>query len=114
MEHASDIVLDRAAALARLGFEEELFDELVQSLIERSRAMLDEIGEALQTGDASRVETLSHSIKGAAATLEANALASSAHRLEMLARAEDLAEAGAAWRALTAAVEDLAAATSGS
>ena len=110
MEHESTIVLDRAAALERLGFEKEIFDELVQSLVERSRSMVVEIGEALAQGDAGRVETLSHSIKGAAATLEANALALAAQRLEMLARRSDLAEGRVAWIRLSGALDELAAA----
>ena len=111
VQQVPPIVLDRAAALARLGFEDELFDELVQSLVERSGPMLADLRQAVERGDANQIEVLSHSIKGAAATLEANAVASAAHRLEMLARAGDLGEARVACRELQAAVDDLAAAT---
>lgn len=110
MQQVSPIVLDRAAAIARLGFEDELFDELVQSLVERSRPMLADLYEALERGDANQVEVLSHSIKGAAATLEANAVAAVAHRLEMLARSGELSQAGSACRDLQVALDDLAAA----
>lgn len=109
VQQVSPIVLDRAAAMARLGFEDELFDELVQSLVERAGSMLADLDEALNRGDANRVEVLSHSIKGAAATLEANGLATSAHRLEMLARFGELVDARVAWQELQAALVELAA-----
>lgn len=102
-------VLDRAAALDRLGFEDELLDELLQSLIARTQPMLVEIGAALERGDLRRVEALAHSIKGAAATLEATGVATSAAALEAAARtaerevvAEGVGDLSAALTALIA------------
>jgi len=108
VEQAPANVLDRAAALERLGFEKELFEELVQSLVDRSRTMLAEIDAALAGGDTVPVEALCHSIKGAAATLEANALAAAAHRLELLAHSGDLVGAREASHELVAALDALA------
>jgi HPt (histidine-containing phosphotransfer) domain-containing protein len=102
-------VLDRAAALDRLGFEDELLDELLQSLIARTEPMLLEIGAALEQGDLRRVEALAHSIKGAAATLEATGLAASAAALEAAARTVDPQPLAEAVRHLSSALAALVA-----
>ena len=102
-------VLDRAAARDRLGFEEELLDELLQSLIARTAPMLEEIGAALTAGDLHRAEALAHSIKGAAATLEAIGLAASAAALEVKARSGDPASVAEGLRHLSEALAALVA-----
>jgi polar amino acid transport system substrate-binding protein len=107
MDTRIPVVLDRAAALDRLGFEEELFDELIGSLIERCDPTLKEMAAALRRGDTKSVEQHAHSLKGAAAMLEANAFALAAQELELAARSGSV-EAG--WRALeelSAAFADL-------
>ena len=101
-------ILDRAAAIDRLGFEEELLEEFAQSLLQRSRGMLADIVVALERGDFAKVKALSHSVKGAAATLEANALAAAARRLEDLARDGELVQCRGAFWDLAAAVDELA------
>lgn len=94
----------------RLGLEAELLQEFVVSLVERSRGMVADIAEALAAGDLSRAEGLAHSIKGAAATFEANELAETARRFEALAREGSRSACEPVWRELSAAVEQLAAA----
>jgi HPt (histidine-containing phosphotransfer) domain-containing protein len=110
LEQMTCSVLDRAAAMDRLGLEEELLDEFIHSLVERSRGMVGEMRQALADADLKRTEELSHSIKGAAATFEANSLAEAARRMEALARAGDLAGCNRSWADLALAVDQLAAA----
>jgi len=102
-------VLDRAAACDRLGLEEDLIDELAHSLLERSRETLAEIAAALQSGQFHRAEDGAHSIKGSAATLEANDLAAAAQRLELLARSKVFDQCQDAWQELNVALDKLAA-----
>ncbi|MGC8490741.1 MAG: response regulator [Syntrophobacteraceae bacterium] len=79
-------VIDVNAALERLGGDEELFSSLVFNLVEMCRKELPKIRTALQNQNFTRVGFLAHSLKGAAATLGANALEESAGKLELAIR----------------------------
>lgn len=79
-------VVDVNVALERLGGDEELFSSLVFNLVEMCRKELPKIRTALENENFTEVGFLAHSLKGAAATLGANALQESAGKLELAIR----------------------------
>lgn len=73
-------------ALVRLGGDWELYRELLDMLLEDAPEQVREMREAIGRGDAKRLELAAHSLKGAAANLEAGPLRDTALWLETLAR----------------------------
>jgi PAS domain S-box-containing protein len=77
---------DAAAALARLGGDEELLAELVESFLERETADREALQAALAAGDWSRLSATAHAIRGAAMAIGADGLAAVASKAEAAAR----------------------------
>lgn len=100
--------IDRAAALARLGGDAELLEELLQLMLEQSRELVRTMGEALARGDAAAVRLAAHTIRGSAANLDAEPLRAAAERLEERARAGELGDGAALCAAVAAELERLA------
>lgn len=101
---------DRAAALARLGGDEELFAELAELFRDEGPRVASEIREALAAGDAVGVRRSAHSLKGSAGYVGGTATASAAGRLETAGEARDLASAAAILSELEPELERLLAA----
>jgi HPt (histidine-containing phosphotransfer) domain-containing protein len=97
--------LDRA--LARVGGDRELYFELLDMLFGDAAGQIGELREAIGGGDAKRMEQTAHSLKGAAANLEAGPLRDMALWLETLGREERLASAEGALSELEAELERL-------
>lgn len=83
--------LDRA--LARVGGDREVYHELLGMLFEDAAGQIGDMREAIDRGDARRVEQTAHSLRGAAASLEAGPLRDTALWLETLGREDRLANA---------------------
>jgi len=97
--------LDRA--LARVGGDRELYCELLDMLFEDAPGQVADMREAINGGDAKRVEQTAHSLKGAAANLEAGPLRDVALWLETLGRDERLNSAQGVLAELEAELERL-------
>jgi len=90
---ASSAILDRAAALERLGGDETMFDEFLGLLLEEAKSDVAQIAGAIEQGDASSLERLAHSLKGGAANLGADRVRDVAYRLETIGRGGNLSDA---------------------
>lgn len=91
---------DRAAALARLGNNETVFQALKETYFQECPLMLLAIREALRAGDAASIHRTAHTLKGMLATFSAQPAGAAARRLEEAAAAADVAR-------LTPALGDL-------
>lgn len=117
MESESDVtgttgapVLDRAGAMERVGGDAALLDELYDMLLEQIAAGLAEMAQAVELGQARRLERTAHSLKGAAASLGAERFRQCAGELEQIGRSGDLAPAAEALVRLAAEEQALQAA----
>ncbi len=95
-------VIDKAAALARVDGDREFLAQLVDVFMGDATARLAGVRAALARHDCAALERAAHSLKGAASSIGATAVAQTAERLEALARAGDLAHAGPVCAALEA------------
>ena len=100
MDSCSDEpLLDMAviAMLKELGGadEPELFEELVELFIEDSRHHLEELAEALRSGDSARLERTAHTLKSSSANIGARSLSRLCGQIEQLGRACRPCEAAA-------------------
>lgn len=69
-----------------MGLDPEQYRELLRMFIENSRREISEIKEALRDNDLNRVETLVHSLKGAAVNLELDQIAAAGDALRDMIR----------------------------
>ena len=83
-------VVDLNEALARLGGDRKFYRELLDMLLQDAPQQLRDMSEALERADAKRIEQVAHSLKGAAASLEAGPVRDTAQRLETLGREANL------------------------
>ncbi len=79
---------------ARLDGNDDLMAELAQLFLDDAPRLIQAIHEAVASGDAARLESAAHALKGSASTLGANGLTSFARKLEMQARAMRLEGSG--------------------
>ena len=86
-------ILDRPAALERLGGDEDMLEEFLNLLLEQSDGDLPSMSQAIDAGRADDVEHIAHSLKGAAASLSAERVREVAFNLEKMGRAGDLSQA---------------------
>jgi len=85
------------AMLKELGGAEEpeLFEELVELFIKDSRHHLEELEEALRSGDSERLERTAHTLKSSSANIGARSLSRLCAQIEQLGRACRACEAAA-------------------
>jgi two-component system sensor histidine kinase/response regulator len=81
---------DLAAALKRLGGQEERLHRLLRGFLRDFSATPAKLAEALEAGNAEEVTALAHTAKGAASYLDAREFCDIAGRLEEVARKTDL------------------------
>lgn len=79
----SDGLIDRAAALMRLGQDEALYEKLLQRFVAREADAAERLQAALAQGDAAEARRIVHNLKGLAGNMGADRLAQACHRLEM-------------------------------
>jgi two-component system sensor histidine kinase/response regulator len=101
----SPVVIDRAAALERVGGDKELLHELTEVFLQDCPRMVEEVIEGLCDVDPVKVKRGAHSIKGAVGILGGKAAFEAALRLETMARLGDLSKADVAWQELREALE---------
>ena len=85
-------VLDREAALSRVGGDGELLHEIAQIFLEDYPRSLAELREAARLGDARGVERTAHGLKGSAANFGARPVVDAAFALEKMGHEQDLAD----------------------
>ncbi len=89
---ASDVVFDHAVALSRVGGDAELLKEIAILFLEDYPKSLRELHEAVDTGDARRVERTAHGLKGSVSNFGSQPAVDAAGELETLGRSQKLAE----------------------
>lgn len=100
-------VLDRAAALRRLGGDETLLKELAQIFIDDVPGLLQELSAALDDHSSEAAERIAHSIKGLAANFGAEDCVSRAQAIETSSGIPDLNAAASRLPGLRAAVSQV-------
>ncbi len=99
----------RAAALERLGGDEELLDTLVQVFLKDMPATIGKLKSALDARDCKAAVLHAHSLKGASANMEAGELRSLAAEAEQAAKAGDMKVVSGLMPLLDKAASDFAA-----
>jgi len=82
---------NKAEALARIGGDEQLLEELCQIFLQESPKLLEALRLAISGSDFDRVTRTAHSLKGEASYLGASRASQAARRLEQLAQEKNLA-----------------------
>jgi HPt (histidine-containing phosphotransfer) domain-containing protein len=100
-------VFNYERALARLGGDGSLFDEIAQLFLEDSPHLIAEARSGLAEGDIKLVERSAHSLQGLSANFEAEGLSRAANIVEQHCRCRDLQSAGACFAAMERELERL-------
>jgi CheY-like chemotaxis protein len=106
----ANTAFDRAAALARVGNDAAVLDELTRLFVDDSARTVERMREALRRGDAKELRDAAHALRGSAAYVGAGLVAAAAHRLETMADAGDVSAASEALRDLERLLADFRAA----
>jgi PAS domain S-box-containing protein len=106
-------VFGRAAALGRLGGDEEIFGLVLQQFLGTLHEWMPRVRQALEAGDAVTARRHLHTLAGSAATVGADRLHQEARRLEHQAEAGDLVGVADALAALEMQLNAFVDATSG-
>jgi two-component system, sensor histidine kinase and response regulator len=93
--------------IATAGLDAALVGDLIDSLLERTPAYLDEIAAALDGGDSIRVDRAAHTLKGMVGNLHLAALVELSDRLRLAAKANDVAAARLALAGLRQAYAEI-------
>jgi HPt (histidine-containing phosphotransfer) domain-containing protein len=99
--------------VARLGEDDELFQELLSAFAVQTRQQLDALAKALASKDMTAIACLAHALKGASAMMAAPVMRHDASRLEAAVEHGDQEEAAVVVTGLLRAFEDFQDATSG-
>ncbi|MFL6210577.1 MAG: response regulator [Pyrinomonadaceae bacterium] len=105
---AVESIFDAAAALARVGGDEELLREIAELFLSDCPRLMSHIREAVVRGDAEALDFAAHSLKGAAGNFYAQAAVEAAQRLETLGGQGDLRAADETLAATEVEIERLA------
>lgn len=90
------LLVDRPAALERVGGDEGLLREIAGLFIEEYPEILEAIERAAGAGDARALERAAHNLKGSASNFGAQPVTDAALRLERMGRAGNLSGAAGA------------------
>jgi HPt (histidine-containing phosphotransfer) domain-containing protein len=97
--HADEPVLDhKMLASLRQGQspdEPDIVTELIEIFLAETPPLLDQIREAIETGNAPKLRHAAHTLKGSSTSLGAKALAARCYELEKIGRAGSVNGAGA-------------------
>jgi two-component system, sensor histidine kinase and response regulator len=85
-------IFDRDGLLERIGGDLDFLQIFVVKYLDSTADLMARLGEAIEGGDGGAIHLQSHSIKGAAASIGAEAMRSIAAEMEALAKAGELAE----------------------
>ena len=76
-------VFDRLALLERVGGDKDLLNEIIAMFIEDIPVQLEELKQGIKENDAAVIRGQGHKIKGASATVGAEAMRQAAHEIEL-------------------------------
>ncbi len=99
--------LDRDLALSRVGGDLDLLKEIAMLFVQDYPKVLQELHQAIASGDAQTVERTAHGLKGSVATFGARAAMEAARTIENLGRARELASLDPVLDRLEVALEAL-------
>ncbi len=97
-------VLDLQLALARVGGDKQLLREIAVLFIEECPRAVAEIRAAVASGDAAKLETTAHALKGSVANFAARDAVAAAFDLEQMGRANEMSQAEGMLRKLESAL----------
>ncbi len=100
-------LFDRGATLALVGDDPALAREIAALFLESSPALLEELRQAIEGGDAHTAERTAHALKGSASNFFAKRTVEAALALEQLAAGGGLAGADDGFRKLSAEIASL-------
>lgn len=103
----ADMLLDRSAALERIGGDEELLREIAGLFLAEYPALMQDIRIALERGDPEALERGAHRLKGSVANFESRPAVEAALRLEAMGRIRNLDRAPSALTELEAVLRAL-------
>ncbi len=103
----TEIVFDKEVALSRVGGDVELLKEIAVLFLDDYPKSLNELREAVQAGDARRVERSAHGLKGSVSNFGAAPAVNAALQLETMGRAQKLVEVEQVLRTLELALAAL-------
>lgn len=86
-------VFNEAEGLARMGYDRELFRELMQMILDVLPESLQELDAALGQKDQARLHRVAHNLKGHLSTVGSGSVVEAANRLDAEARSGDLEKA---------------------
>jgi len=86
-------IFNKNALLERVDGDEELAQGLLSIFLEHTPLQIADLHEALEAGDASRLQGQAHSLKGAAASISAEVLKEVTGDLEQAGKTGELAQA---------------------
>ena len=102
--HTEATALNREAALARMGGDQELLHEIALLFLEEYPSALQNLRKAVETRDSLVIEHTAHTLKGSVLNFGAEAAAEAASRLEILGRTRKTVEFPGALETLEAAM----------
>jgi HPt (histidine-containing phosphotransfer) domain-containing protein len=100
-------VFDKEVALSRVGGDAELLKEIAVLFLEDYPRSLADLHEAVNAGDAKRVERAAHGLKGAVSNFGAISAVEAALKLETLGRAREMADVAQVLQSLEQALAAL-------
>lgn len=103
----SGALFDKSVALSRVGGDAELLKEIAVLFLDDYPKSLSELREAIQSGDAKRVERTAHGLKGSVSNFGALPAVDAALQLENMGRTEKLVEVEQVLRSLELALAAL-------
>ena len=95
---------DRDAALQSVDGDCELLVEMAGLFLQDSAMLLDDIGQAIQAGDAAGLHRSAHTLKGSVANFAAEEAYQTALQLEQIGKSGDLTAAPSRYAALVEAI----------
>jgi two-component system sensor histidine kinase/response regulator len=89
---SSEVLFDKNVALSRVGGDIELLREIAVLFLDDYPKLLGELREAVESGDAKRVERAAHGLKGSVSNFGARPAVDAALELETMGRTQKLVE----------------------
>jgi CheY-like chemotaxis protein len=99
--------IDWSAALAAVGDDPALLEDIVQAFLEECPTLMERVRASVESGDGPLLQTAAHTLKGSLRLFGAERAADEAERLEMLGKSGLLEEAPALASSLQAEVQGL-------
>ncbi len=97
LDSSQDLPIDFSEVLERIGGDELFLEELLKIYFEEFREKIPFLREAIEQGNFSLIQELSHGLKGASANLSLASLKKACFALEMSGREKNIEQARSAF-----------------